>query len=270
MSAVLLLTWALRLTGFSLLVLSGLHLVFFRVFDWGGDAKQLTPLNRRVFFAHLFSVVFVLSALGVLLVSRPELLVRRSELARYLSAATLVFFVLRLLAQPLFFDDVLAIDWRWRTALRWLAMALWVFYTGVFAAAFAHQHDNSLPQPTPFDFHSPWTWVRIGIALVWLTFGGVLKGLNAAPRHRQIVARVLGESLAGPVIRLVAVGECGIGLWMLSGRWLVACVALQTVSLIAMNGLELRYARDLLLSPRGMVLANVGLVSLGWALALAT
>ena len=37
-----------------------------------------------------------------------------------------------------------------------------------------------------------------------------------------------------------------------------------------MNALELRHARDLLLSPIGMVSANVVFLSIGWYVALAT
>jgi hypothetical protein len=57
---------------------------------------------------------------------------------------------------------------------------------------------------------------------------------------------------------------------MLAGTFLAACVALQTVLLATMNALELRYARGLLLSPVGMVSANVVFLFLGWYVALAT
>ena len=108
-----------------------------------------------------------------------------------------------------------------------------------------------------FDFHAPLTWLRLGIGLVWLLFGLLFKTLGAVPRHRQIVARVVGESAAGAVTQLVALAEICLGLWMVSGYWLVPCVAAQTLLIVAMNGCELRYARDLLLSPVGMVCANL-------------
>jgi len=122
----------------------------------------------------------------------------------------------------------------------------------------------------PFDLHFPLTWLRLGIASVWLLFGLVFKALDRVPRHRQIVARVVGAERAGVVLWLVALGEMGLGIWMLVGRYLPVCVAIQTAALAAMNTLELRRARDLLLSPVGMVCANVVLLSLGWYVALAT
>jgi hypothetical protein len=123
--------------------------------------------------------------------------------------------------------------------------------------------------PAAFDFASHLTWLRCGIALVWLVFGGLFKALGALPRHRRIIARVVGEQRAGPVLRLVAVGEISIGLWMLYGRHLVACVAVQSVAIVIMNTLELRYARNLLLSPRAMLGANAILLAVGWYVALA-
>ena len=121
----------------------------------------------------------------------------------------------------------------------------------------------------PFDLHSHLTWIRAGIAIVWLLFGLLFKALDAVPRHRQIVSRVVGSEHAGVILWLVALTEIGLGIWMLVGRALVPCVALQTGLLIAMNTLELRYARDLLLSPIAMVCANIVFLSLGWYVALA-
>lgn len=121
-----------------------------------------------------------------------------------------------------------------------------------------------------FDFHSAITWLRVGIALVWLVFGLLFKALDFLPRHNRIVARVVGERWAKGVTLFVAIGETALGVWMLSGHALALCVALQTAAIAFMNALELRYARDLLVSPVGMVCANTVLLSLAWYVALAT
>lgn len=120
----------------------------------------------------------------------------------------------------------------------------------------------------PFDFHSHVTWLRLGVALVWLVFGLLFKALDAVPRHRQIVARVVGPERAGIIFWVVALSEIGLGTWMLVGRGLPLCMAAQTLLIVTMNALELRLARDLLLSPIGMVSANVVFLSLGWYVAL--
>ena len=105
---------------------------------------------------------------------------------------------------------------------------------------------------------------RLVVGAVWLVFGVVFKAFDVVPRHRQIVARVLGERWSRPVILLVAAGEATLGAWMIAGRLLVPCVALQTAAIVTMNALELRYARDLLLAPRLMLLANTALLTAAW------
>ncbi len=112
--------------------------------------------------------------------------------------------------------------------------------------------------------------LRFGTAAVWIVFGLVFKVLNVVPRHERIVAAVLGETLAGPVTIAVGVGETMLGLWILSARWPRACAAVQTVAIACMNVLELTYAKEHLLAPLPMVLANAVFLSAGWYLALRT
>jgi hypothetical protein len=112
--------------------------------------------------------------------------------------------------------------------------------------------------------------LRIGTAAAWLTFGLVFKIFGLVPRHRAIVAQVVGEGAATPVTLLVGVAEVGLWLWILSGvrpRW---CAAAQTLAIVTMNLIELRLARELLLAPVPMVLANVVFLSLVWTWAIQT
>ncbi len=118
-----------------------------------------------------------------------------------------------------------------------------------------------------FDFHATHTWLRIFVACVWFLFGLLFKALDAVPRHRQIVVRVVGETYGGAVLWLVAVLEIGLGAWMLIGRALPLCMGVQTLLIVVMNTLELRYARDLLLSPWGMISLNILFLALGWYVA---
>ena len=118
------------------------------------------------------------------------------------------------------------------------------------------------------DTPSHLTWLRYGIAAVWLLFGLVFKALGTLPRHRQIVERVVGATRASAVLWLVVLAEIGLGVWMLLGRWLPLCMVAQTLLIASMNFLELRRARDLLISPWGMVSVNVVFLALGWYVAL--
>lgn len=112
--------------------------------------------------------------------------------------------------------------------------------------------------------------LRVGTALVWLAFGLLAKVLDGVPRHRAIVARVVGSEWAGTLTLLVGVAEVLLAVWILSRRFPRWCAAAQTALLVSMNTLELWKARDLLLSPAAMILANTVFLSLAWILALST
>jgi hypothetical protein len=121
----------------------------------------------------------------------------------------------------------------------------------------------------PFALHSAASLAQLLVALTWIVFGLVFKLLRAVPRHEQIVARILGERVAPVLTRLIGVGECFVGAWMLSGWQLPWCVLVQTALIVTMNAIELYKARDLLLAPLPMVLGNGALLTLAWYAALA-
>ena len=108
-------------------------------------------------------------------------------------------------------------------------------------------------------------WV---LSAVWLFHGLLCKALGAVPRHRRIVARVVGERAAGPMMWAVAAGEIALAAWIWSGREPLWCAAAQTAMLASMNFFELRLAYDLLLAPLAMVAANAAFLGLAWYWAL--
>lgn len=104
----------------------------------------------------------------------------------------------------------------------------------------------------------------VGIASVWLFHGLYSKIFHGIPRHRQIVARVLGEGLAGPVTIAVGSLEVILGIWILSGRRRPACALVQTLAILGMNTLEILLAKDLLISAFGMVALNLMFLAIVW------
>lgn len=123
----------------SLLVLSLLHAVFWRPLSWHREVANLSPLNGRVFIVHLFFIVFVLIALGLISLMRPDLLLAPSELGTLLLGGITVFWIARLLAQPLVFDAVMREGWTRSWMIRIGAMLLWLLYALIYGAAFLQQ-----------------------------------------------------------------------------------------------------------------------------------
>ncbi|HZI48830.1 MAG TPA: DoxX-like family protein [Pyrinomonadaceae bacterium] len=101
-------------------------------------------------------------------------------------------------------------------------------------------------------------------ASIWLLFGFVFKILGLVPRHRLIVAAVLGDAFAGPATIVIGIGETAIALWILSGFYPRLCAAVQTAAIVAMNTLEITLAKHLLLAPILMVCANTVLLIAAW------
>ena len=99
---------------------------------------------------------------------------------------------------------------------------------------------------------------------VWVFHGLYSKILRGIPRHRAIVARVLGETHADLATTVIGAGEILLGLWVFSGWQRVPCAAVQTLALVSMNVLEIALAADLLISAIGMLALNAGFLSAIW------
>ncbi len=85
------------------------------------------------------------------------------------------------------------------------------------------------------------------IALVWLVNGLFCKVLNGVPRHREIVARILGGEYADLFTRAIGLAEIAMAAWVASGI-MPRVNALAQVAIIAlMNVLEFALVPDLLL-----------------------
>lgn len=85
------------------------------------------------------------------------------------------------------------------------------------------------------------------IATVWLANGLFCKVLNLVPRHRAIVARILGDSHAHLFTVLIGLAETGMAMWIISGFWPRVNAVTQMVVIGVMNTLEFFLVPDLLL-----------------------
>lgn len=107
------------------------------------------------------------------------------------------------------------------------------------------------------------------VAAVWLVHGLYNKLLGGAPRHLAIVQSIPGlDGVTGErLLTAVGIGEVALALWILSGWRPRLCAATQTVALLSMNVLELRFARELLLWPAGLIPLNLAFLLLAWVAA---
>ena len=105
---------------------------------------------------------------------------------------------------------------------------------------------------------------QIVIGSVWVFHGLYSKILDGIPRHRLIVAKILGTANAGIATKAIGLLEVLLGLWAFTGWQPAGCAVVQTTAIIAMNSLEIFLARELLISAIGMLILNLGFLSLVW------
>jgi hypothetical protein len=99
-------------------------------------------------------------------------------------------------------------------------------------------------------------------ALVWWVNGFACKILDLVPRHRAIVARILGGDHASLLTQAIGFGEILMGLWIISQwKWRWSATA-QIVAVLTMNIIEFALAPDLLLFGRWNALVALAYVSL--------
>jgi hypothetical protein len=130
---------SLRALGISQIVLGLAHAEIWRRLEWSRESAKLSPLTGRVFGVHTFFVAFVLVLFGALTALHAELLLLPSPLARFMTGGMTLFWLLRLLAQPLVFDPVLLPGSPLRAPLRLAAVAYFGATTAAFGVAFAKQ-----------------------------------------------------------------------------------------------------------------------------------
>jgi hypothetical protein len=125
--------------GVSQILLGVAHAAIWRRLEWSRESAKLSPLTGRVFCVHTFFVAFVLVFFGSLSVLHADFLLVPSPLARFLTGGMTLFWLLRLLAQPLVFDPVLLPGSPLRAPLRLAAVAYFGATTAVFGVTFAKQ-----------------------------------------------------------------------------------------------------------------------------------
>ncbi len=92
--------------------------------------------------------------------------------------------------------------------------------------------------------------LRYFFAAVWLVNGLICKVFDLVPRHREIVAHILGGDHALALTRVIGIGEIGMAVWILSGikaRWSAWA---QIAAVMTMNVIEFFVVPDMLLFGR--------------------
>ncbi|MEH0153105.1 DoxX-like family protein [Limibacter armeniacum] len=89
--------------------------------------------------------------------------------------------------------------------------------------------------------------ITFSIAAVWIANGLFCKMLNFVPRHKEIVAEILGHSHAPALTFMIGMAEVVMAVWILSGFKSKMNALIQMAVVLTMNIIEVTAVPHLLL-----------------------
>ena len=105
------------------------------------------------------------------------------------------------------------------------------------------------------------TVLTILISLVWLINGLYAKVLGFVPRHKEIIAKILGGEISFIAVKVIGVLEICMFVWVISRKYSRLAAVTQILIVLTMNILEFILAPELLLFGRYNILIALVFVS---------
>ena len=122
----------LKIIGWLLILLSGLHVFIPGYLDWARDLRPLSLMNRQMMKTHTIFIAITVFAIGLLCVVHHGALTG-TTLGRDLCRGLAVFWALRLFFQFGVYSSKLWRGKRFETTVHVFAVVFWVYMTVVFA-----------------------------------------------------------------------------------------------------------------------------------------
>jgi len=125
----------LRVVGVLLAGLVVVNIFVPRRYRWREEMSRLSLLNRQIFQAHAIFLVLTLALFSALLLTCGDALLEPTKLSRAVLAGLTIFWTLRLVMQWAFYSPQIWRGHRFNTTVHYAFSALWVYMSGVCAAA---------------------------------------------------------------------------------------------------------------------------------------
>ena len=124
-----------KVIGLLLIVLSIIHVIFPRYFNWSKELESLSLINRQMMYIHTFFVAFVVLLMGILcFTSATELLT--THLGKKVSFGFGIFWLARLYIQFFGYSADLWKGKPFETAVHILFSLFWAYFSIVFLWVF--------------------------------------------------------------------------------------------------------------------------------------
>lgn len=125
----------LRLIGGLLLLLALLHVGFPRYFNWAGELKPLSLINRQMVYVHTLFIALMVFLMGLLCLFYAAELVH-TPLGRVVALGLGIFWAMRLVVQFFGYSAELWRGKRFETTVHICFSLLWLYMTVVFGAVY--------------------------------------------------------------------------------------------------------------------------------------
>jgi hypothetical protein len=121
----------LKIIGVLLVLLSCIHVVFPKYFNWKDDLQALSLINRQMMVIHTFFIAIVVFLMGILcLISTSDMM--NTALGKIISLGFGIFWSLRLIVQFFGYSPKLWKDKRFETTMHIIFSILWIYFSMVF------------------------------------------------------------------------------------------------------------------------------------------
>ncbi len=121
----------LQIIGSFLILLSSIHIIFPRYFNWNKELKSLSLMNRQMMCVHTFFIAFIVLLMGLLcLTSSTELI--ETPLGRKVSFGLAIFWIVRLLFQLFIYSPKLWKGKKFETIIHIVFTILWLYLGSIF------------------------------------------------------------------------------------------------------------------------------------------
>lgn len=121
----------LKITGWLLIILSLIHIIFPKKFEWKKECGSLSLINKQIMYVHTFFIALVVLLMGVLCISSYSEIIG-TALGHKLALGLFIFWVIRFLIQFFGYSTELWKGKTFETIVHIVFSVFWAYVSAVF------------------------------------------------------------------------------------------------------------------------------------------
>ena len=121
----------LKIIGIALILLSLVHIIFPKYFEWKKDLELLSLINRQMMYVHTVFIAFIVLMMGLLCLTSAEEIVG-TVLGKRIAFGLFLFWALRLIIQFFGYSSKLWKGRKFETAIHVVFSIFWIYFSVVF------------------------------------------------------------------------------------------------------------------------------------------